>query len=75
MKRIRTGASRPISPLLRRDLLRYLQATSSERAKLLSNLFESNPGMAEVLADLEADDDLRMRFEVELLKSGRKPCL
>lgn len=69
MKASRSGSSRPISRPMRRDLLRYLQASSSERAKLLGKLFERNPGMAKVLADLESDDDLRVRFEVELLKS------
>jgi hypothetical protein len=52
---------------LRRDLLRYLGATSEERARLVSELVARNPGMAEMLSDLEADEDLRTRFEVELL--------
>jgi hypothetical protein len=28
-----------------------------------------NPGMADLLADLEADDTMRDRFELELLRS------
>jgi hypothetical protein len=30
---------------------------------------ERNPGMADLLADLEVDDTLRDRFELELLRS------
>jgi hypothetical protein len=62
----RTGPSGPISPPLRRDLLWYLQATSSERAALLGKLFQTNPGIADVLADLEDDDDLRAQYELAL---------
>jgi hypothetical protein len=51
----------------RYDLLRYLLATSAERAAILGELFERNPAMAEVLADLEADDELRLRFELALV--------
>jgi hypothetical protein len=29
-----------------------------------------NPGIGELLADLEADDDLRARFEMELLSGA-----
>jgi len=29
-----------------------------------------NPGIGELMADLEADDDLRARFEIELLAQG-----
>jgi hypothetical protein len=47
---------------LRRDLLRYLLATSAERARLIGELTERNPGMADLLAELEADDDLRARL-------------
>ena len=52
---------------LRKDLLRYLLSTSAERAKIIGQLTERNPGMAEILVELEADDDLRARFEMELL--------
>jgi hypothetical protein len=54
---------------LRRDLLRYLAATSKERAHLIGELGRRNPGLANLLVDLEADDDLRSRFEMELLRS------
>jgi hypothetical protein len=54
---------------LRRELLRYLSATSEERARLIGELTQRNPGMANLLADLEADDTLRDRFELELLRS------
>jgi hypothetical protein len=56
---------------LRRDLLRYLAATSAERARLIGELVERNPGMADVLADLEADEDLPARFEIELIRADR----
>lgn len=52
---------------LRADLIRYLLATSEERARVIGELIERNAGMAELLIDLEADDTLRARFEVELL--------
>jgi hypothetical protein len=55
----------------RRDLLRYLAATSAERARLIGELVERNPGMADVLADLEADEDLPARFEIELIRADR----
>jgi hypothetical protein len=54
---------------LRHELLRYLGATSQDRARLIGQLTERNPGMADLLLDLEADDDLRTRFEIELLRS------
>jgi hypothetical protein len=54
---------------LRRDLLRYLGATSEERARLIGDLVWRNPAMADLLVDLEADDDLRARVEMELLRS------
>jgi hypothetical protein len=57
-----------LSPELRRDPLRYLSATSKERAGLIGQLVEKNPGMAEILMDLEADHDLRTRLEIELLR-------
>lgn len=49
------------------DLIRYLLATSAERARIIGELTERNPGMADLLADLEADDDLRAKLEIELL--------
>jgi hypothetical protein len=61
-------ASRLPEPL-RRELLRYLSATSEERARLIGELTRRNPGMADLLADLEADDTPRDRFELELLRS------
>lgn len=54
---------------LRRELLAYLSATSEERARLVGELIQRNPGMADLLADLEVDDTLRDRFELELLRS------
>jgi hypothetical protein len=54
---------------LRRELLRYLGATSEDRARLIGELTQRNAGMANLLADLEANDTLRDRFELELLRS------
>jgi len=55
---------------LRRDLLLYLAATSEERARLIGELTSRNPGIADLLIDLETDDDLRARFEIELLRAN-----
>ena len=60
-----------IAPELRRDILRFLAATSEERARLIGELVARNPGMGSLLMDLEADDDLRTRFEIELLNAER----
>jgi hypothetical protein len=54
---------------LRRELLSYLSATSEERARLIGELTQRNPGMADLLADLEANDTPRDRFELEVLRS------
>src|SRR5919201_5009804 len=54
---------------LRRDLLRYLGGTSEERARLIGALTWRNPAMADLLADLEADDVLRARFVIQLMRS------
>jgi hypothetical protein len=54
---------------LRKDLLRYLLSTSAERARIIGELIERNPGMAKILMEFEADDDLRS-FEIELLRAG-----
>jgi hypothetical protein len=42
---------------LRHELLRYLAATSQDRARLIGELTERNPGMADLLLDLETDGD------------------
>lgn len=55
-----------VPPALRDDLLTYLFCTSPDRARIIE-LLVRNPGIGELLADLEADDDLRARFEIELL--------
>ena len=53
----------PVIPeSLRDDLLTYLFATSADRARIIAELLARNPGMGELLADLEADDDLRARL-------------
>jgi hypothetical protein len=56
-----------LSSTLRDHLLTYLVCTSPDRARLIAELLVRNPGMGEILADLEADDDLRARLEVKLL--------
>jgi hypothetical protein len=59
--------AKDLSEPLRRDLLRYLAATSAERARLIGELASRNPAV--LLVDLETDDYLRSRFEMELLQS------
>jgi hypothetical protein len=56
-----------IPPALRDDLLTYLFCTSPDRARIIAELLVRNPGMGDLLADLEADDELRARLEIELL--------
>lgn len=58
----------PIPIALRDDLLTCLFSTSPDRARIIAQLLVRNPGICELLADLEADDDLRARVEIELLK-------
>jgi hypothetical protein len=52
---------------LRDDLITYLFCTSPERARIISELVERNPGIADLLMDLEADEELRAKFEISLL--------
>ena len=59
-----------LSEPLRHDLLRYLASTSEERARLIAELSRRNPGIAELLIDLEADTDHRARLEIELLQAA-----
>ena len=59
-----------ISPGLRDDLLAYLLCTSPDRARLVAEMTARNPGIADLLMDLEADDDLRARLEIELLSGA-----
>ncbi|HET6712618.1 MAG TPA: hypothetical protein VFI59_02780 [Actinomycetota bacterium] len=56
-----------IPPTLRDDLLTYLFCTSPDRARIIAERLTRDPGMGELVADLEADDDVRARFEIELL--------
>ena len=53
----------------RQQLLDYLMSTSAERARMIAELERMKRGAADLLAELEADYDLRTRFEIELLKS------
>jgi hypothetical protein len=57
-----------IPPGLRDDLIAYLLCDSPDRARLISELTTRNPGMADLLMDLETDDELRARLEVRLLQ-------
>ena len=59
-----------ISPALRDDLLACLFCTSPDRARLIAELIERNPGIADLLMDLETDDDLRAKLEIELLSGA-----
>ena len=56
---------------IRRELLRVLFSTSQERARVIARLFAHAPTrtLAGLLADLEGDEDLRARVEIELLHS------
>jgi hypothetical protein len=58
---------------MRDALLRYLAATSKERARVIGELAARNLGMAEVLIDLEADHDLRTWLEIKLLQQEARP--
>jgi hypothetical protein len=42
---------------------------SPDRARLIADMMARNPGIGDLLIDLEAEDDLRARFEMELLGS------
>ena len=55
-----------MTPELRRDLLRYLGKTSAERARVIAELAERTPKVAEIFMDLEADDHVRTLFEIAL---------
>ena len=59
-----------IAPALRDDLITFLMCDSADRARLIADLLRRNPGMGDLLAELEADDDLRARLEIELLGGG-----
>ena len=39
-----------------------------DRARLIAELTARNPGIAELLMDLESDDDVRAKLEIELLR-------
>ena len=51
-------------------LLAYLFCTSPDRARLIAELIERNPGIADLLMDLEAEDDLRAKLEIELFSGA-----
>jgi hypothetical protein len=47
-----------------------LCSIAAERARIIGQLHNRGSGLAEVLADLEADDDLRLQLELDLLRHG-----
>jgi hypothetical protein len=53
---------------VRSFLLEHLFKTSAERARAIRELHAVSPSLADLLIDLEVDDDLRARFEVALLE-------
>lgn len=61
--------SMDIPRALRDDLLTYLFCTSPDGLAFIADLLVRNPGM---LIDLEADDELRAKFEIERW-AGRPP--
>ena len=44
--------------------------TSPDRARLIADLIARNPGITYLLMDLEADDELRAKLEIELLSGA-----
>jgi hypothetical protein len=61
-----------IPPAMRDDLITYLFCTSPDCARITAELLVRNPGLGELLADLEAGADLRARLEIELLAQGKE---
>jgi hypothetical protein len=64
-----------IPPALRDDLIAYLLCDSPDRARIIAELLQRNPGMGDLLADLEADDELRAKLEMALIRgrTGSRP--
>jgi hypothetical protein len=56
-----------IPPGLRDHLIAFLLCDSPDRARIISELLQWNLSMDDLLMDLESDDDLRTRLEMELL--------
>ena len=65
--RVGTPGSAPPRERSKEDGPRLLLCDSADRARLIADLLKRNPGMGDLLADLEADDNLRARLEMELL--------
>jgi hypothetical protein len=57
-----------VPPALRDDLLAYLLCDSSDRAWIIARVDGTEPRHRRVADDLEADDDLRAKVEIELLR-------
>ena len=56
-----------IPPALRDDPIAFLLCDPADRARLIADLLKRNPWMGDLLAELEAGDDLRTRLEMKLL--------
>ena len=61
-----------ISPALRDDLLARLLCPSPDRARLIAGMTARNPGIADLLMDLEADDDLRAKLEIKPTQRSKR---
>ena len=53
---------------LRDDLITYLLATSEKRARIIGELMWRNRRMADLLMELEGDDDCGLGAKIELLQ-------
>ena len=60
-----------LPPELRTELRGYLAATAEERAQVIHRIFPLNEALGDILIDLEANDDLRTQFELQLLQEPR----
>jgi hypothetical protein len=69
---VRGIAAVNLSPELRTELLGYLAATSEERAQVIHRIFPLNKALGEILIDLEANEDLRMLFHLQLLEGAQE---
>ena len=57
---------------LRDDLIALLLCDSADTCSADRRLAPTEPGNGHLMADLEVDDDLRARFDMELLRTSTK---
>ncbi len=50
------------------ELRGYFAATSEERAQVIHRVFPLNEALGDILIDLEANEELRTQFELQLLQ-------